>query len=54
MNALLLVLELLCIAAVVAGVAMWSVPAALVMGGALGVVVLERVQAGRRGKGAKR
>jgi len=45
---LLLVLELFCVVAIVAGVALWSVPAALIVGGVLGVVVLERLQAGRR------
>lgn len=47
-NASLLVLELACVALVVAGVAMWSVPAAFIIGGVLGVVVIERVQAQRK------
>ena len=40
----LFVVEVLFLLAVVAGVAMWSVPAALVLGGVLGVLVVERVQ----------
>ncbi|UUS30838.1 MULTISPECIES: hypothetical protein [Streptomyces] len=43
------VLELLFVAAVLAGVGMWSVPAALVLGGVLGVLAVERAQAGRKG-----
>ncbi|MFF4746799.1 hypothetical protein [Streptomyces sp. NPDC001268] len=49
MTALLMTLELVCVAAVVAGVALWSVPAAMVLGGVLGVVAVERAQAGRKG-----
>ncbi|MEU4348299.1 hypothetical protein [Streptomyces sp. NPDC023838] len=48
-NALLLALEIVFVAAVVAGVALWSVPAALILGGLLGVVVVERAQASRKG-----
>lgn len=44
-----MVLELVCVAAIVAGVALWSVPAAMVLGGALGVLAVERAQALRRG-----
>jgi hypothetical protein len=44
----LLVLEVLFVLAIVAGVAMWSVPGALVLGGVLGVVAIERAQAGRK------
>jgi hypothetical protein len=47
-NALLLALEVVCVALVVAGVALWSVPAGLVVGGVLGVLVVERVQADRK------
>lgn len=45
MTVALIVVEVLCVAAVVAGVAMWSVPAGLIVAGVAGVVVLERVQA---------
>lgn len=48
----LFVLEVLFVLAVVAGVAMWSVPAGLVLAGVLGVVAVEREQ-GRR-KAVKR
>lgn len=49
MNAGLFVLEMLFVLAVVAGVAMWSVPAALVLAGVLGVLAVERKQAERKG-----
>ncbi|MFI6103170.1 hypothetical protein [Streptomyces sp. NPDC051310] len=52
-DALLFVLELACVALVVAGVALWSVPAACVAAGVMGVIVLERTQASRR-RGARR
>jgi hypothetical protein len=39
---LLFVLEVLFVLVVVAGVAMWSVPAALVLAGVLGVLAIER------------
>lgn len=46
---LLGVLEVLFVLAVVAGVGMWSVPAALVLAGVLGVLAVERKQAERKG-----
>jgi hypothetical protein len=52
-DALLFVLELACVALVVTGVALWSIPAACVTAGVMGVIVLERAQAGRR-RGARR
>ncbi|MFD5875698.1 hypothetical protein [Streptomyces sp. NPDC060322] len=45
---LLGVVEVLFVLAALAGVAMWSVPAALVLAGVLGVVAVERAQAQRR------
>jgi hypothetical protein len=39
---LLNLLELACLALIVVGVGMWSVPAALILAGVLGVLVLER------------
>ncbi len=42
-------LEVVFLLAALAGVAMWSVPAALVLGGVLGVLAVERGQAQRRG-----
>ncbi|MFE9296587.1 hypothetical protein [Streptomyces niveus] len=39
------VLEILFVLAVLAGVAMWSLPAALILAGVLGVVAVERRQA---------
>ncbi|MFE9738820.1 hypothetical protein [Streptomyces sp. NPDC006477] len=50
----LFVLEVLFVLTVVAGVAMWSVPAGLVLAGVLGVVAVEREQAQRRTKAVKR
>lgn len=44
-----MLLELLFVSAVLAGVAMWSVPGAMVLGGVFGVVAVERAQASRRG-----
>ncbi|MFF5773853.1 hypothetical protein ACFY8V_32850 [Streptomyces californicus] len=46
---LLNVLEVLFVLAVVGGLAMWSVPAALILAGVLGVVAVEREQARRKG-----
>lgn len=46
---LLNVLEVLFVLAVVAGLAMWSVPAGLILAGVLGVVAVEREQARRKG-----
>ncbi len=46
---LLGILEVLFVFAVVAGVGMWSVPAALVLAGVLGVLAVERKQAERKG-----
>ena len=48
-NVALFVLEVLFVLAVVAGVAMWSVPAALILAGALGVLAVEREQGRRKG-----
>ncbi|MEU0716831.1 hypothetical protein ABZ498_06570 [Streptomyces lavendulocolor] len=50
---LLLALELLCVALVVTGVALWSVPAGLTVAGLLGILVLERAQATRHRKGVQ-
>lgn len=52
---LLIVAELACVAAVVAGVAMIWLPAAVILAGILGVVACERwspVLAARAGRGA--
>ncbi|WP_162603922.1 hypothetical protein [Streptomyces sp. CS014] len=51
MNAGLFVLEVVFVVAVLAGVAMWSVPAGLILAGVLGVVAVEREQARRKGTG---
>lgn len=48
-EAVLVILELLFVAAVVAGIAMIFVPAAFIVGGLLGVVVVEHA-----GRGIKR
>lgn len=48
MSRMLFVLEVVFVLAVVAGVGMWSVPAALVLAGVLGVVAVEREQAQRK------
>ena len=45
----LFVAEVLFLLAVVAGVAMWSVPAALILAGVLGVLAVEREQGRRKG-----
>ncbi|MFE5695371.1 hypothetical protein ACFQ7B_07580 [Streptomyces erythrochromogenes] len=50
---LVLVLELLCTAALLLGVALMNVPAALVLGGALGVVACERATTGRETGGGR-
>ena len=47
-SGLLFVLEVAFVLAVVAGVGMWSVPAALILAGVLGVVAVEREQAARK------
>jgi hypothetical protein len=47
-NALLLALEVLFVLAVLAGVWLVYPPAALVLAGVLGVVAVERIQAGRK------
>ncbi|MFE2555977.1 hypothetical protein ACFXGT_08065 [Streptomyces sp. NPDC059352] len=44
----LLVLEVVFVLVVMAGLALWSVPAALVVGGVLGVLACERAMAERR------
>lgn len=41
------VLEILFVLSALVGVAMWSVPAALILAGVLGVVAVERTQADR-------
>lgn len=48
---LLGMVEVLFVLAALTGVAMWSVPAALVLAGVLGVVAVERKQAQRKGSG---
>ncbi|MGW2837315.1 hypothetical protein ACWCWD_06340 [Streptomyces sp. NPDC001493] len=48
---LLGVVEVLFLLAGLAGVAMWSVPAGLVLAGVLGVLAVEREQARRKGTG---
>ncbi|MFB7219347.1 hypothetical protein [Streptomyces sp. NPDC056227] len=45
----LFILEVLFVLAVVAGIALWSVPAGLVLAGVLGVLAVEREQARRKG-----
>ncbi|WP_158718438.1 MULTISPECIES: hypothetical protein [Streptomyces] len=50
---LVLVLELVCTAALLLGVALMSVPAALVLGGVLGVVACERATASRETGGGR-
>ncbi|MEU6294831.1 hypothetical protein [Streptomyces erythrochromogenes] len=50
---LVLVLEVLCTAALLVGVALMSVPAALVLGGVLGVLACERATAGRERGGER-
>lgn len=51
---LLSVLEVLFVLAVVGGLAMWSVPAGLILAGALGVVAVEREQARQKREQARR
>ncbi|MDX2520584.1 MULTISPECIES: hypothetical protein [Streptomyces] len=46
----LVVLEAVFVLVAVAGVALWSAPAALVLGGALGVLACERALARRQGE----
>lgn len=48
---LLYALEVLFLLALLAGVGMWSVPAALVLAGVIGAVAVEREQARRKGAG---
>ncbi|MGI5436166.1 hypothetical protein ACQEV4_01290 [Streptomyces shenzhenensis] len=50
----LLVLEVVFVLALLLGVGLWSVPAALVLAGVLGVVAVERTLAGLPGKGPGR
>lgn len=45
----LFVLEIVFLLAVVGGLAMWSVPAGLILAGVLGVLAVEREQARRKG-----
>ncbi|MFC9700921.1 hypothetical protein ACFTWD_09545 [Streptomyces sp. NPDC056943] len=47
----LLVLEVVFVLVVMTGLALWSVPAALVVGGVLGVLACERAMAERRTAG---
>ncbi|MEV1063385.1 hypothetical protein [Streptomyces sp. NPDC050263] len=49
----LLVLEALFVLVVVAGLALWSVPAAVMLGGVLGVLACERAMADRRAAGGQ-
>lgn len=51
---LLLALETLFVLVIVAGVAMVSVPSALVLGGVLGVLAVERATVQRKPKEARR
>ncbi|WP_392967186.1 hypothetical protein [Streptomyces sp. LN245] len=48
------VLETVFVLVVVAGLGLWSVPAALVVGGVLGVLACERASADRRAAGERR
>lgn len=50
----LLALEVVFVLVGVAGVALWSVPAAMVLGGVLGVLACERASAVRRAVGVRR
>lgn len=50
----LVVLETVFVLVIVAGLALWSVPAALVVGGVLGVLACERALADRRVPGEGR
>lgn len=50
----LLAFEVVFVLVVVAGVALWSVPAALVLGGVVGVLACERASAVRRVAGGRR
>ncbi|MGW6210944.1 hypothetical protein [Streptomyces sp. NPDC055109] len=50
----LVVLETVFVLVAVAGLALWSVPAALVVGGVLGVLACERALADRRAAGERR
>ncbi|MCL6733299.1 hypothetical protein [Streptomyces neyagawaensis] len=50
----LVVLEVVFVLVLVAGVALWSVPGALVLGGVLGVLACERALADRRVPGEGR
>jgi hypothetical protein len=49
----LVVLETVFVLVVVAGLGLWSVPAALVVGGVLGVLACERASADRRAAGER-
>lgn len=48
---LLLVMEVVFVLVALCGVALWSVPAALLAGGALGVLAVERASAARAAAG---
>lgn len=48
-TAILFVVEVLFLLAALGGIAMWSLPAALVLAGVLGVLAVEREQARRKG-----
>lgn len=50
----LVVLETAFVLVLVAGLGLWSVPAALVVGGVLGVLACERALADRRAAGERR
>lgn len=45
----MILMEVLFLLVALVGVALWSLPAALVLGGVLGVVAVERAQAQRKG-----
>ncbi|EGX60101.1 hypothetical protein SZN_09271 [Streptomyces zinciresistens K42] len=49
----LLVVEVLFVLVAVAGLALWSVPGALLAGGVLGVLACERASADRRAAGVR-
>ncbi|MEW2567640.1 hypothetical protein [Streptomyces sp. NPDC047070] len=50
----LVALETVFVLVLVAGLGLWSVPAALVVGGLLGVLACERASADRRAAGVRR
>ncbi|WP_330349581.1 hypothetical protein [Streptomyces sp. NBC_00582] len=49
----LLVLEVVFVLVVVVGLSLWSVPAAVMLGGVLGVLACERAMADRRAAGGQ-